>query len=346
VKIAVVASPVSVLRPAQLGGAQAFVCDLAAGLAQRGHDVTLYCAEGSEVPAVRMFTVPLPADAQSALVMPRGRPVPAAPGVRSALATMFESIAAADFDVVSQHAFDAPAFQLAQGMRVLHTLHLPPLVPAVTEAASRVPPANLATVSRSCRSAWSAAGVDVGHVLPNGVAPIALPIALPTVAVDHVALIAGRISPEKGIEHALAAARAAGLDVTVAGDVYDPDYEVDLSAARQAGPLRRDDLRRLMARSAVTVCAVRWDEPFGMVAAEAQMSGCPVAAYRRGAMPEVVEDGVSGALAEPDDVEDLRRAIDRCLSLDRAGVTASARRRLGLEAALDRYEPVLREVAR
>ena len=41
-KIAVVASPVTPLRPAQLGGAQAFICDLSAGLAARGHDLTLY----------------------------------------------------------------------------------------------------------------------------------------------------------------------------------------------------------------------------------------------------------------------------------------------------------------
>lgn len=83
-----------------------------------------------------------------------------------------------------------------------------------------------------------------------------------------------------------------------------------------------------------------------MVAAEAQMSGCPVAAYRRGAMPEVIEDGVSGILAEPDDIEALSHAIERCLALDRHNVRASARRRLGLEAALDRYELALRQAAR
>jgi glycosyltransferase involved in cell wall biosynthesis len=120
---------------------------------------------------------------------------------------------------------------------------------------------------------------------------------------------------------------------------------VGLSGARRVGSLPRAELLSLMARSAVTVCAVRWEEPFGMVAAEAQMAGCPVAAYRRGALPEVVESGVSGYLARPDDVEDLARAIRRCLTLDRSAVMQSARRRLGLEAALDRYEAALREVA-
>lgn len=83
-----------------------------------------------------------------------------------------------------------------------------------------------------------------------------------------------------------------------------------------------------------------------MVAAEAQMAGCPVAAYRRGALPEVVEEGVSGFLAAPDDVEDLARAIVKCLALDRRTVRASALRRLGLEGMLNGYEAALSEAAR
>lgn len=343
-KIAVVASPVTPLRPAQLGGAQAFVTDLTSGLTRRGHDVTLYCPEGSDVAGARLFTVPLPADAQAALVMPGGGRPRSAPGVEAAIAAMFRSISAGSFDAVSQHAFDAPAFEHARGLPVLHTLHLPPLVPEVTEAAGRAAPGSLATVSASCQAAWRRAGVDAARVLPNGVPPLAAADG-PT-QVERTALVAGRISPEKGIEDAVAAARAVDLDVMVAGDLYDPDYEVDLGGVRYLGPLPRDELRALMARAAVTVCAVHWDEPFGMVAAEAQMSGCPVAAYRRGALPEVVPEGIGGALAEPDDVDDLRRAIVRCLSLDRSAVLAGAERRLGLDAALDRYEAALGEVAR
>jgi glycosyltransferase involved in cell wall biosynthesis len=342
VRIGIVASPVTPLRAAQLGGAQAFIADLAAGLTRRGHAVILHCAEGSEVPGVRLVTVPAPVDAGAALVMPGGAPPLAAPGVAAALRTMFEMIASEHVDVISQHAFDGPAFDLSRGHPVLHTLHLPPLVPAVVAAVGRMEPATLATVSRASRSAWAGAGVDVRHVLRNGVADVPIPEG----GVDEAALVAGRISPEKGIEDAIAAASAAGLPVRLAGAHYDPAYAVDLSGTDQLGSLARDDLRRVMARSAVTICAVRWEEPFGMVAAEAQMAGCPVAAYRRGAMPEVVEDGVSGSLAEPDDVSALSAAIRRCLSLDRGAVRASARRRLGLEAALDGYEAALAQASR
>jgi len=340
-RIAVVSSPVTALRPAQLGGAQAFICDLARGLTERGHDVTLHCAEGSQVDGVKLVTVAAPPDAADALVMPGGSQPPPAPGVAAALGQIFQTIRAMDVDVISQHAFDAPALELPRGLRVLHTLHLPPIVTGVVEAARQVPTGALATVSRSCQAHWRGAGVNVERVLPNGVADIAIESAP-----SRSALIAGRISPEKGIEHAIAAARSAGIAVRLAGAHYDPAYVVDLHGVETLGSLARDELRRVMATSGVTVCAVRWEEPFGMVAAEAQMAGCPVAAYRRGALPEVVDEGVSGFLAEPDDVADLAVAIERCLTLDRASARASARRRLSLDDALDRYESALREVAR
>lgn len=304
--------------------------------------MTLFCAEGSEVPGVQIFTVAAPPDASDALVMPGGRPPPAAPGVARAITQMFEAIKARNFDVISQHAFDAPAFDRGRGLPILHTLHLPPLVPAVVEAASRVEASRLAAVSASCQAGWLEAGVKVERVVANGVEEMR-DAGTP---VERIALVAGRISPEKGIEHALAAAQAAGLPVQVAGALYDPEYGLDLGQADYVGPLPRARLRELMAHAAVTVCAVRWEEPFGMVAAEAQMAGCPVAAYRRGALPEVVEDGVSGALADPDDIASLAGAINRCLTLDRAGVQESARRRLSLEPALDRYESALRQAAR
>jgi len=341
VKIAVVASPVTPLRPAQLGGAQAFVCDLAAGLAARGHDVTLHCIEGSEVAGVRLVTVPAPRDAAAALVMPGGDDPQPAPGVAAALEAMFDSIPTG-VDAISQHAFDAPAFALARGRPVLHTLHLPPIVAVVVAAARATQGDRLAAVSHASARTWAAAGVEVGEVLPNGVPDLSVEPG----AVDRVALVAGRISPEKGIEDAIAAARSVGLPVRLAGSHYDPAYAPNLGGAEILGSLPRVDLRRVMAASAVTICAVRWDEPFGMVAAEAQMAGCPVAAYRRGAMPEVIEDGVSGRLAEPDDTASLARAIDDCLALDRNAVRASARRRLGLDAALDRYESALERAAR
>jgi glycosyltransferase involved in cell wall biosynthesis len=334
-KIAVVASPVTPLLPVPAGGAQAFLVDLARGLAGRGHEVAVYCAEGSQVPGVEVVPIPVAAGVARALVMPGGRPAGEVPELRRAFELLFAELRRRGADAVSQHAFDAEAIELAEGLPVLHTLHLPPIVPSVVAAARRSR-SRLATVSASARRQWAAAGVEAIE-LPDGV-----PDWQPEpVAVEPVALIAGRISPEKGIEDGVAAARLAGLRPLVVGGAYDPAYRARLDGIEVRPPIVRTELWRLMSASAVTLMPVKWEEPFGLVAAEAQVAGCPVAGYARGALREVVPDGRGGFLARPDDVAELARAIRDCLGLDRAEVRAQARPRLLLERSLDAYEAAL-----
>ena len=331
-RIAVVASLVTPLLPVQAGGAQAFVADLARGLAGRGHHVLLYCSEGSRVPGVELVRIPVEAGVARALVMPGGAPGAEVPELRRGFERLFAELRRRGADAVSQHAFDVEAIELAEGLAVIHTLHLPPLGPALV-AAARATRSRLATVSSACRADWARSGVDA-LLLPDGV-PDWEPEPGP---VEPVALIAGRISPEKGIEDGIAAARRAGLRPVVVGGDYDPAYRARLAGVEIRPPVARRDLWRLMARSAVTLMPARWEEPFGLVAAEAQVAGCPVAAYARGALPEVVGEGSGGFLARPDDVEDLERAIRACLGLDRSRVRAQARERLLLDRSLDAYE--------
>ena len=340
--IALVASPVTPLGGTQVGGAQTVLVDLAQGLAARGHQVTVHCAEGSEVPGVKVHRVQVPEEAARAALVHPGRPAPRVPQVDEAIAAMFREIEGSDCEVVSQHAFDAAAFEARTDRPVLHTLHLPPLAGPVVEAVRRVDCSSLVTVSESSRREWAQEGIKVRRVIRNGLRPAPVPVP----DVQRRALAAGRLSPEKGFEDAIRACREVGLPLTIAGSRYDPDYGIDLGGADFVGALPRPALRQLMARSAVFVCPIRWEEPFGMVAAEAQMSGCPVAGYRRGALPELVEEGITGYLADPDDLRGLASAISGCLELDRERIQTNAGARLGLDPMLDAYEAAFREVVR
>jgi glycosyltransferase involved in cell wall biosynthesis len=136
------------------------------------------------------------------------------------------------------------------------------------------------------------------------------------------------------------AARRAGLEPLLAGAVYDRAYW-ERAVGVPVEPVDRRALWRLMAGSAVTLMPIEWDEPFGMVAAEAQMAGCPVAGYRRGALPEVVAEGVGGVLVQPGDHEALVAAIPAALALDRRLVRESALRRLSIERSAAAYEAAL-----
>ena len=229
---------------------------------------------------------------------------------------------------------------MSDGLPVLHTLHMPPISSRVLAEVVKSRNA-FATVSESCRRAWAAAGAAKVGVLLNGV-PI---FTVEKVPIRAEALLARRLSAEKGFEDGIEAARAIGLRPLVVGVPYDRTYNIDLSAADILPPQRRSQLWQLMAGAAVTLLPVQWDEPFGMVGAEAQMAGCPVAGYARGGLLQTVEPGVSGFLAESGDVNSLAEAALAATKLDRVAVRASAMNRLALDASIDAYEAALAAVA-
>ena len=345
-RVAMVASLVSPIRAAEANGPHAVIVDLARGLTARGHRVSVYAAAGSVADGVDIVEIPVDPEAGDArLHVDRGAAADVATAaLNRGFARLYARLHADAPDVVSQHAFDAAAIELAEDMPVLHTLHMPPVVDDVVAAAG-VTRASLATVSVASQATWLRAGIPAIGVLRNGV-PDREPargIILP------VALIAGRISPEKGTHAAIRVARRAGLAVLVVGDVYDPEYFTDvveplLRAGEWIDAVPREELFALMARCAVLVMPIAWEEPFGLVAAEAQMAGCPVVGYRRGALPEVVPDGIGGWLVEPGDEDELVSAAYLARGLDRSSIRRWAQRELGVDRMVDAYERALRAV--
>ena len=293
------------------------------------------------VPGVDLVQIPVGPGADQALMMPGSGGEPAAsPVMRQAFELLFDELRRRGADVVSQHAFDAEAIEMSVGMPALHTLHMPPISTRVLGEVLKSRAA-FATVSESCRRAWAAAGAGQVKVLRNGV-PV---FSVEEEPIRKEALMAGRLSPEKGFEDGIAVAREIGLRPVVVGVPYDRNYKLDLSAALVLPPQPRSRLWQLMAGAAVTLLPVHWDEPFGMVGAEAQMAGCAVAGYARGGLVEIVEQGVSGFLCEPGDVKALAEAALAATKLDRAAVRASAMSRLALDASIDSYEAALAAAA-
>ena len=348
-RIALVASLVSPMRAAEANGPHAVILDLARGLSARGHQTTIYAASGSVVDhAGALREIEVDPIAQQATLRTDGQPGSAGPlaALDEGFERLFDAVRTDRPDAVSQHAFDAAAIRLSEELPVLHTLHLPPIDEGVVEAA-RTTRRPLAAVSEFGRRQWTEAGVRNLHVLRNGVP--ALDETVGGQQVHNVGLIAGRISPEKGTHVAIRVARRAGLEPMVAGDVYDEHYfEASvrplLRRGEFVGAVPRAILSRLMAESKVLLMPVAWDEPFGLVAAEAQMAGCPVVGYRRGALPEVVIDGLGGWLVDPDDEDALIAAARRAATLDRARIRSWAQDNLGVERMVDDYESELRIV--
>src|SRR5215471_12289605 len=165
-KIAIMAPLVTAIREPQRGGSQAFVSDLARGLAGRGHDVHVYAASGSEIPGVEVIDTGVDPQSLAGTLYrafgpatgDAGQSEPAA-AAASAFTTAYKAMQVTRYDVIHNHAFDAPAVRLATMLQapVVHTLHLPPdeaVSAALRQVARHGRPPAVATVSDFQASAW------------------------------------------------------------------------------------------------------------------------------------------------------------------------------------------------
>jgi len=362
-KIAIMAPLVTAIREPQRGGSQAFVSDLARGLAGRGHEVHVYAASGSDIPGVQVIDTgvdprSLAGTLYRAFGPSDGEPVDAEPTVaaaaESAFTTAYGRMQGIEYDVIHNHAFDAPAVLLATALRapVVHTLHLPldkSVSTALRQAARRGRPPTVAAVSRFQASAWRRV-VRVAAILP----PYPRTSVIPWSATPGTgAVFAGRLSPEKGAAQAIDIASAAGTPIDVYGDSYDRDYSREQIDPRRSWPgvtvhqgVPRTSLWQAMARAAVVLCPARWDEPFGMAAAEAEACGTPVVAFCRGGLSEVIMDGVTGFLVPPDDLRSAAEAVSKAHGLSRQACREHAQSHLDLDLSLDAHERLYRRVTR
>jgi glycosyltransferase involved in cell wall biosynthesis len=360
-KIAIMAPLVTAIREPQGGGSQAFVSDLARGLVGRGHDVHVYAASGSLIPGVEVIDTGVDPRSLAGTLYRAFGPSAGDPGqahaaaaaAESAFSSAYTTMAATRYDVIHNHAFDEPAVRLATALHapVVHTVHLPPdkaVSAALRQASRRSRRPAVAAVSGFQAKAWRQV-VPVDAILPpyppTGVIPW-------SATAGQGALFAGRLSPEKGAVEAIDIAMAAGIPIEVYGDVYDFEYGREEIDPRRGWPgvtihqaVPRAALWEVIARAAVVLYPARWDEPFGLAAAEAQACGTPVVAFRRGGLSEVIVDGVTGFLVLPDDVEAAAEAVPRATRISRPVCRKHAESQLDLEVSLNGHEGLYRRVA-
>jgi UDP-glucose:tetrahydrobiopterin glucosyltransferase len=352
-RVAILAPLVTPIREPQQGGAQAVVADLAAGLTARGHQVDVFASAGSSIAGANVVDTGIESEDLTPSLFRHDRPTAMLHEVSRAFARAYRLIVRGRYDLIHSHAFDGPAITLgaASGFRVIHTLHLPPdtaIASAIRAASRGRRPPVVATVSRWAAAAWAPL-VPIDAVLTNGV-------PLDRIAWSERggrgALFAGRFSPEKGALEAVEIARTAAVPITLIGNPYDPAYCALLEERCRAAPgvtllppISRPRLWSRMGASSVVICPARWDEPFGLVAAEAQAAGTPIVAFARGGLPEVIVNRVTGALIPDGDVAAAAEAVSLSGSYDRRACRRHAEADLNLERTLDAHEQLYRAVA-
>ena len=154
----------------------------------------------------------------------------------------------------------------------------------------------------------------------------------------------GRIAPEKGLEDAVAAAKITGISLKIMGKMQDEDYWQKIcedwpeAPVEYLGFLTTTQMQEQVRQCRALLMTPRWVEAFGNVAIEALACGVPVIAYKRGGPAEIVRDGLTGFLVEPDSVNGLVGAIARLDQIDRSACRRQAEVEYSLGALGDRFE--------
>jgi glycosyltransferase involved in cell wall biosynthesis len=349
-RVALIASNRFPVRQPFAGGLEAHVWHLARSLTALGHEVALFAAAGSDSDldcaklTVRELTLSAAAQADPSL---SAHAFMADHHAYLSLMMELADPATAPFDVIHNHSLHHLPIAMAPMLTapMLTTVHTPP-TPWLESALDVTGGAGtrFAAVSRYTACAWSHAVADMA-VVPNGVDSRRWPLG----PGGENLVWFGRITPEKAPHLAIAAARRAGYPLVLAGPVHDATYfrrEIEpalTTEIRYVGHLRHYELAQLVGRSAAALVTPVWDEPYGLVVAEAMSCGTPVVAFARGGIPEVVVPR-SGRLVEPDDVDAMAAAIPEAVSLSRTAVHRHSVTRCSARAMVEAYEDVYHQM--
>jgi glycosyltransferase involved in cell wall biosynthesis len=295
-RIAMLAPPWISVPPPGYGGVESVVGALTEALVRRGHEVTLFCAPGSESSAhvVSLLGASHPDEIERSLYE------------ADHVSRAFERIDAGEdgerFDVVHDHC-GFTALAMADRLRtpLVHTLHGPFTAETAAFYARHGHKAALIGISRA-QLATAPPGLHPLAVIPNPIAVADWPLREEK---DDYLLWVGRMTPAKGPHRAIEAARLAGRRLVLAGIVQPGQRaffereiapHVDGEAVSFLGEVTGARKRSLFAGASGLLMPIRWEEPFGMVMIEALACGTPVIAFDEGAAPEVVVPGKTGFL--------------------------------------------------
>jgi glycosyltransferase involved in cell wall biosynthesis len=330
-RIALIAPPWYPVPPPGYGGIEWVVALLADGLADRGHEVTLFAPPGSET--------------RARLVSPLDEPPPPE-AIGNPWYEASHAIVAyerrEEFDLLHDHTGPVGvSLGAVTGSPVVHTLHGP-----------FTPEAQL-LYGRIARHVWFVAISESQRSLgpPDlrwaGVVYNGIPMEQYRYQEDKedFLLFLGRADEEKAPDLAVEAARRAGRRLVMCATRKN-ERERQYWAER-VEPLLGDDVEvygecdqeqkaDMLARAAALLFPIQWPEPFGLVMTEAMACGTPVVAWRNGAVSEVVEDGVTGFVA--DSMDELVRAIGRVGELDPRAARAHVEERFSAAAMVAGYE--------
>jgi UDP-glucose:tetrahydrobiopterin glucosyltransferase len=335
-------TPVGVLGTGEGGGVELTIKNLAQDFLQTDHQVNILAPTGSDLGNIPLQEIPgnLQIPAQGA-----GREAPIHLPANSVLANMCDSArqVQSDYDLIVNFAYDWLPFYLTPFFTtpIAHFISMGSMSEALDEIMAQTAtrfPGTLGVYTRT--QAETFPFPEACRCLSSG-----LDLSLYEFSAESEASLVwlGRIAPEKGLEDAVAAVQALGMPLKIFGWLQDQQYWQNILAQYPNAPieyggfLATTELQREIRQCRALLMTPRWVEAFGNVAIEALACGVPVIAYRRGGPAEIVRDGKTGFLVEPDSVEGLMQAIHRIEEIDRKACRQQVEEEYSLPALRDRF---------
>lgn len=336
--IGIVAPPWVAVPPPAYGGTESVIDLLARGLSDRGHDVRLFTTGDATCPVIRGSLVgkALGTDRTDDEAILRHH-VEAAYGWLSGSGPL---------DVIHDHTQWGPLWQSVD-LPVVTTFHNP-IDAATLERWQRFPD-NVTAVAISAAHRGSAA-LRPAEVIHHGLDTASVPFG--NGRGDHL-LFLGRMTPDKGVEEAIAIAREADLPLLIAAKAQRREEREFLErrvepllggGVRYLGEARPAEKLRLLASARALLNPIQWPEPFGLVMVEALAAGTPVITTPHGAAPEIVTHGRTGYICRT-----RREAVAAChavTALSRSLCREEAVRRFDARVMVSAYEELFQRLTR
>lgn len=351
-KIGIIAHLKHPIKAPFAGGLEVFTHQITTLLARRGHEVILFASSRSddtlpvhpilsdddydEVSGMRIKRKDLPSEYIAE---------------HHAYFKLMSSIDDYGLDIIFNNALHYIPITMANTVKtpMLTVLHTPPFyeLELAVKAERLNPVMNYVTVSRQSALNWSHL-IENCPVIPNGISLDDWE-SLFISTDDSYAVWFGRIHPDKGLHLAIEASKKAGIQLKVAGRVADTAYYKNNvlplldENTEMLGLLDQKALNTLIAGAKVCLITPCWQEPFGLVVAETMACGTPIAGFKMGALPELIDE-FSGILVDFPDTNALANAIGEAKNLDRDKV-ADAARKFDIGQMAERYEYMLEQLA-
>jgi len=348
-KLLFVSTPVGPLGTGLGGGVELSLYNIAQEMLRRGHTLQIVAPQGSTFASMPLVQIPgnLQIIAQN---QERTDPV-TIPG-NSVLANMWEYARRlqASYDLVVNFAYDwLPLYLTAFFNRpIAHFISMGSLYKAMDQIVEQVAEEFAGTVGFYTPS--QAATFAISYDCPCLSSGIDLSIYQFCLQPQQQLAWLGRIAPEKGLEDAVAAAVATNIPLKIMGKMQDKSYWQQICQDYPNAPitylgfLSTEKMQQELRQCRALLMTPRWIEAFGNVAIEALACGVPVIAYRRGGPTEIVQDGKTGFLVQPDSVAGLISAIPRLDAIDRSVCRQQAEAQYSLSALGDRFEKWFRDI--